>query len=135
MAKRARMRELKKREEESGEYSESSEWYSDSDTTDEEYFQIIAGEDPLGGDQAKETPWMKELREKFEKADADFSGTLSLNEFLKMQGSLAQEGGATDPTVQALSNRLTALESRMQENSEKLDRILTIVSRNGRGRR
>jgi Ca2+-binding EF-hand superfamily protein len=115
--------------------SSTSDESEDEDTTDEEYFKIIAGDDEGGG--AEETPMMKKLRESFENADINMDGTLTLKEFIEMQGSLpplgATSAGPSDDTFRSLTSRVQDLEAKVDRNNEKLDRILELlVERKGR---
>ena len=105
---------------------------SEGDTTDDEYFKLLAG----GGDDeskngGEEAPWIKEIRETFERADANKDGTLSLTELLAlMTQQRAQQQSQQQPQAQASpewTTRLEALEGKLQETNEKLDRILDLL--------
>mmetsp|Transcript_15636 Transcript_15636/g.29863 ORF Transcript_15636/g.29863 Transcript_15636/m.29863 type:complete len:487 (-) Transcript_15636:26-1486(-) len=125
MAKKARKRALKRREmskrgSTSFCSSSSSDYSSDGNTTDEEYFKLIAG---VEEEEEEETPWMKEQRRKFNLADADMDGTLTLKEYMKLQ-----EQAETNPLEPGqFLMRLQALEVQVADNSSKLARILTLL--------
>ena len=126
MAKHSRKRALKLREmtkrgsTASFNSSTSSDYGSDGNTTDEEYFRLIAGVDEEVED---ETPWMQEQRRKFNLADADMDGTLTLKEYMKLQEQA--ENNPLEPGQFLM--RLQALEVQVADNSSKLSRILTLL--------
>jgi voltage-gated potassium channel len=121
MAKQARKLALKQRAKGMSSFSSSSsEDDSDGNTTDEEYFALIAGADDEG--DKEETSWMKEQRQKFQTADADQDGTLTLKEFVRLQ---QEHEGPLEPT--AFLQRLQALELQAADNASKLSRILTLL--------
>jgi voltage-gated potassium channel len=144
MAKATRQKSLRKAQRESGELPLSSSSSSSSDgdddySTDEEYLKIIAGED---GEETTETetPFMKELREAFLKADTDTDGTLTLQEFMRMQqaahSSMATTtGGLTAVVDSNMSDRIQALEVKVDANNQKLDRILELLQNGGSKKR
>jgi hypothetical protein len=81
MAKRARKRALKERERSERGYSSTSsdenDEHSSSTDTDEEYFRIIAGEDPAEEETAttpEEMEKLRKLKKAFSEADSDFDG-------------------------------------------------------------
>jgi hypothetical protein len=122
----ARSRQLSKMKN-STENDESETWsYSTAGySTDEEYQRLIAGE---GSDD--ESDELKEIMTKFAQADEDGSGNISLKEFIalsqqqqhdKLQ-SLGTSGNGTE-----LSRRIAGLESRVKENSAKLDKVCKIL--------
>jgi hypothetical protein len=139
MAKATRQRSLKQSRKESGELpmSSSSSSSFDSDdsdgySTDEEYLKIIAGAEDEGETSETETPFMKQLRESFLKADGDADGSLTLQEFLRMQAAIpatvTTEGGLTQLVESnRMNDRMEAIEAKMEANSKKLDRILKIM--------
>lgn len=100
----------------------SDNWsYSSCDyLSDEEYRKIITGE---GGDEGH-VDKDKAAREAFCMADIDGSGNISLREYLawSRQQAVAAEGTRT-PTLHELSLSLSKMERRIEENSQKLDRI------------
>jgi len=119
MAKRARRRALKQR---SGYCSSSEEDSQDESTdTDEEYFKIIAGEEDES--EEEETERMKQIREAFMKADVNADGTLTLAEVSKMQ-NLPFGGESTN----ILAERIEKLEAQVQDNADKLDRIIELLA-------
>lgn len=126
MAKQARKRVLKRRENGDGASNEppstESDYDSDGNTTDEEYFRLIAGVDEEEEDE-DETPWMKEQRRKFNLADMDMDGTLTLKEYMKIQDQ--RENNPLEPGRFLM--RLEALEFQVADNSSKLSRILTLL--------
>ena len=128
MAKRERKRALKRREmSKRGSTTSicnsfsSSDYSSDGNTTDEEYFKLIAGVEE--DDEDDETPWMKEQRRKFNLADADMNGTLTIKEYMKLQ----EEAEANPLEPGQFLMRLQALEVQVADNSNKLSRILTLL--------
>jgi voltage-gated potassium channel len=130
VAKEARKRVLKRRtmssrKDSSSQYycsSSSSSAYSDGNTTDEEYFKLIAGLDEE--EDENETPWMKEQRRKFEAADVDMDGTLTLREYMKLQ----QANGEDSPLQpQEFLLRLQALELQVASNATKLQRVVELL--------
>ena len=128
VAKEARKRVLKrrtlsKRDSQYCSSSGSSSAYSDGNTTDEEYFKLIAGLDEE--EDEDETPWMKEQRKKCEAADVDMDGTLTLREYLKLQQE--NEEGPLQP--QEFLTRLPTLELQVAANSSKLTRILELLEK------
>jgi voltage-gated potassium channel len=143
MAKATRQRSLKQMQRESGELpmssSSSSSFDSDDDdgySTDEEYLKIIAGVEDEGETSETETPFMKQLRESFLKADEDASGSLTLQEFLRMQAAIPATGTTAGGLTQLVENnrmndRMVALEAKMESNSQKLDRILKLMQPGG----
>jgi hypothetical protein len=145
MAKATRQRSLKQMQRESGELpmssSSSSSYDSDYDdgySTDEEYLKIIAGEEDDGETSETETPFMKELRESFLKADADADGSLTLKEFLRMQqAATVTTGGGLTQLVEnnRMVDRMVALEAKEEANSQKLDRILELLQTGGAKKR
>lgn len=153
MAKQSRRREVKKRQEEQKrsqrqlEQEESGEFYGDSDTstawsdsdgntTDEEYFRLIAGEEEDGSDDDDDS-FVKQLKQNFKSADGDADGTLTLKEFIAMNNQLhwnQQPGGTpSDPSIKTsnprLEARISALEKAAKDNAEKLDLILKLVQK------
>ena len=81
MAKRSRKRALKERERSERGYSSTSsdenDEQSSSTDTDEEYFRIIAGEDPAEEETAttpEEMEQLRKLKKAFSEADSDFDG-------------------------------------------------------------
>lgn len=147
MAKATRQRALKQSQRDSGELpmSSSSSSSFDSDdsdgySTDEEYLKIIAGAEDDGGSVEIETPFMKQLRESFLKADADADGSLTLHEFLRMQAAIpptvTTEGGLTNLVeTNRMNDRMVALEAKAEANSQKLDRILDLLQKGGAKKR
>ena len=115
LAKRTRRKFL---EQKSSERSSSTDGIVD--TTDEEYFRIIAGEE-----EEDEEEWQREQRSKFDQADGDRDGTLTVAEFLALQQ--ADKDSATPKGDVKLVQRLEALEERMDETNRKLDRILQLL--------
>jgi len=93
---------------------------SEGNTTDEEYFKIIGGIDDTENDE-EEAPWMKEMRESFENADINRDGTLSLTEMISMMNKERQKAPPE------LAARMEALELKVKETNEKLDRILELL--------
>jgi hypothetical protein len=144
MAKATRQKSLRKAQRESGELPLSSSSSSSSDgdddySTDEEYLKIIAGED---GEETTETetPFMKELREAFLKADTDTDGTLTLQEFMRMKQAAHSSratttGGLTAVVDSNMSDRIQALEVKVDANNQKLDRILELLQNGGSKKR
>jgi hypothetical protein len=138
MAKATRQRSLKQLQRESGELpmssSSSSSFDSDEDdgySTDEEYLNIIAGEETT---ETTETPFMKQLREAFLKADADADGSLTLQEFMQtaIPATVATGGGLTQLVESnRMSDRMVALEAKVEANSQKLDRVLELLQKGG----
>jgi Ca2+-binding EF-hand superfamily protein len=149
MAKETLQRSLKQMQRESGEVPMSSSSSSsfdsnddDGDSTDEEYLKIIAGEedDNSGETTEKESPFMKKLRESFLEADADADGTLTLQEFLRMQAAIpatGTTGGGLTQLVESnrMSDRMVALEAKVEANNQKLDRILALLQKGGAKKR
>lgn len=119
MAKRQRRRVLEQRQSTSATLSSSTDSDHEIDTTDEEYFKIIAGEEPV--EEVPEDPFLKQLRESFQRADADMDGTLTLSEFMKMQSSTAPSEG--------LVTRINNIELQIQETNDKLDRIIEALAK------
>lgn len=113
MARRAR-----KRSQQEDSYMSSS---SSDNTTDDEYFRLIAGDD--GEDEGEEEPWMRRVRQAFENADENHDGTLTLQEAKDLMMN-----GAFQPDQGALAGRLAKLESEVAANSQKLDKILKLLS-------
>ena len=117
---------------EDDDYDVSTDEYS----TDEEYKKIIAGEESDSGDD--EDDEVKEALRLFRKADRDGSGTISLQEFLESL-QLNRDGVDDDDvddvdSVEAereegrrqarlLSERLTALESKVDDIADKVNRL------------
>lgn len=66
---------------------------------------------------------MKEQRRKFEAADIDMDGTLTLKEYMKLQQQ--NQDSPLDP--QQFLQRLHFLELQVADNSSKLSRILTLL--------
>jgi voltage-gated potassium channel len=146
MAKATRQRSLRQSRKESGELMSSSSSSSfDSDesdgySTDEEYLKIIAGAEDEGETSETETPFMKQLRESFLKADGDADGSLTLQEFLRMQEATPATGTTAGGLTQLVENnrmndRMVALEAKMEANSQKLDRILKLMQTGGAKKR
>jgi hypothetical protein len=153
MAKAARQRSLKQMKRESGALqlptssctSSTSSFdsdYTDGYSTDEEYLKIIAGEEDSGETSTEsETPFMKQLRESFLAADADADGSLTLKEFIRMQQAaipttVSAEGGLTQLVESnRMSDRMVALEAKVEANNQKLDRILELLQNGGAKKR
>jgi hypothetical protein len=91
---------------------------SKGNTTDEEYFRMIAGEESDDA-SGEETPWMKQTRERFQSADIDADGQLTLEETRNMLSSTESE----------LSGRIDQLENSLKENNAKLDLILQALQK------
>jgi len=90
--------------------------------SDEEYRRIIAG----GDDEDEDA----EAWKAFTLADIDGSGNISLSEYLAMsreQAAVAKAGTLTAASNRELTTRLNALEKRMEENSQKLDKICQML--------
>lgn len=104
-------RKAHQREKQGASYSYDSS--TSHNTTDEEYFALIAG-DADDDEDEEEQPWMKRVREAFETADVNADGTLTLAEAknLFMGGSF---GGGVETKA-----RLDALEA-------KMDRIIQLL--------
>ena len=131
MAKRARRRVLKERERSENGYSSTSSsdygYSTETVDTDEEYFKIIAGEEPEESEEGmtpEEKARMAALRAAFAEADKNFDGTLSLNEVKNMQSFLFNNAGGTGV---ASNERLEKLEKQVAANSQKLDQILKLL--------
>jgi hypothetical protein len=148
MAKATRQRSLQQMQRESGELpssgSSTSSFDSDYDdgySTDEEYLKIIAGAEDDGEASETETPFMKQLREAFLSADGDASGSLTLEEFVRMQAAIpatavTAEGGLTQVVENnRTSDRMVALEAKVEANNQKLDRILALLQKGGAKKR
>jgi voltage-gated potassium channel len=136
MAKRSRRRALKEREavQRGDSYKSSTSEEDDDDDestdTDEEYFKIIAGEedDDDGNNDSNKTPEelarQQALRAAFAQADVNADGSLSLTEVSKLQSLLK-----ADDSTRLLTGRMEAMETRVNDNTKKLDRILEILER------
>eukprot|EP00525_Craspedostauros_australis_P006005 CAMPEP_0198112148 /NCGR_PEP_ID=MMETSP1442-20131203/4046_1 /TAXON_ID= /ORGANISM="Craspedostauros australis, Strain CCMP3328" /LENGTH=218 /DNA_ID=CAMNT_0043768833 /DNA_START=11 /DNA_END=667 /DNA_ORIENTATION=+ len=117
-------------------------------STDEEYQKIIAGEDSEDDDDDDDDDHgniaMKHLLAKFAAADADGSGNISLQEFISLVQQQQQQqqqnatnavqiqgmgfvGGAAVRHDQQFQTRLSALEERVRNNSDKLDRLVNLL--------
>jgi voltage-gated potassium channel len=145
MAKATRQRSLKQLQRESGELPSSDcstssfdSDYDDGYSTDEEYLKIIAGAEDDGGETSEtETPFMKQLREAFLSADGDADGSLTLQEFLRMQAAIPATAGTAEGGLTQLvesnrtSDRMVALEAKVEANNQKLDRILELLQQGG----
>lgn len=132
MAKRARRRELKQRAASMRGDQVHTRSFSDSSEeldTDEEYFKIIAGEDGEAAEDANMTPAerarLEALREAFKEADINADGTLTFSEVGKMKGLFVD--GSEDEGV--LEERMSALETQVNDNTAKLDRILALLEK------
>lgn len=124
MAKRARKRALQKQSPTTTSCSSSnSSSSSDGDTTDDEYFRVIAGEEDDGDENEHETPWMKRVREAFEKADRDADGTLTLDEATNLIATANQQGSPGDD----LAGSVNSMEAELKETNKKLDLILQLL--------
>jgi voltage-gated potassium channel len=142
MAKQAHKRLLQRRSTHGSSTTSTDDYESESpddDSTDEEYFRIIAGADEEG-DGENDTPWMKEMRERFIKADGNMDGTLTLKEFFQLQASMGEDPHDITSSQTALVNasmmsRMEALESTVAANALKLDQILAVLSDSTKGRR
>jgi voltage-gated potassium channel len=99
---------------------------SGGNSTDEEYFKIIAGEDNELEDDASKA-WMKAQMLSFQKADVDNSGTISLREYLQMQSAKENEDDKVADGASRL--QLETLEKKVNKNCEKLDRILELLEK------
>jgi hypothetical protein len=106
-------------------------------TSDEEYQKIIAGDE---GDD--EDDRMKEWMERFEKADEDKSGALTMAEFvnlgmtqqqttpLNVHHSFGGGGGVRGVRgdgEESLLDRMEQLERKVDATSKKLDEILSLL--------
>lgn len=120
MAKRAY--ELSKREKEGVDLSE------DDYSTDEEYQKIIAGEEDADSTVGSEDdPWRRELLERFERADEDGSGNLTLKEFIEISTQAMSAKTVEGSDLAMVMSRVQQLERETKQNSEKLDRILELL--------
>lgn len=117
MARRQRKRVLLQRNASSIRESSTSE--EDLDTTDEEYFKIIAGEELDGDEGAPEDPLTRKLREAFENADTNMDGTLTLSEFIRLSAS----------DTGSIQERVDKLEAQAVENAQKLDLIISMMQK------
>jgi hypothetical protein len=110
-------RQSYKRQKRSSNAPDADTWSFSSDdySTDEEYRKIIAG-----GDEDEE-----EARTDFNLADVDGSGNISLTEFLAMSREKAAE--ASMGSSEELVARISRIERRVEENSEKLDKICRML--------
>ena len=102
---------------------ESENWsYSSCDySSDEEYRKIIAGEDD-GTDEDSAA------RQAFRLADIDGSGNISLAEYLTLSRNQAPaDQGIGVSSIQEINLALSTMERRIEENSQKLDRITRLL--------
>jgi Ion transport protein len=147
MAKRARRRALEKqrvnREQgatATGNDADTSSSSSDGETTDEEYFRVIAGEgdgDESNTDDAKKSQWMQEVREAFVKADSDGTGTLSLAETASLLAAtttstcdaVGENGAVAATPFHTVLNRLDRYEEDLRQTNQKLDLILHLLQK------
>ncbi len=94
---------------------------------DEEYRRIIAG-----ADEAEERDAESQARKAFLLADIDRSGSISLTEYLAMSreqaANLKNSEGLSALTIEDLSNRFRALETRVEENSQTLEKIYQLLN-------
>jgi hypothetical protein len=116
-AKRTRQLEKRKaRRAEDPDGGSSTEEYS----TDEEYQKIIAGEET---DDEMDDETMEALK-LFRQADADGSGSISKKEYLELVRLNQKTSlGATAPQEVGLTARLTALEKKVDDIAERVNRL------------
>jgi voltage-gated potassium channel len=136
MAKRERRRQKKKMQDRQDNCwtttttSSSSSSSSSAGTTDEEYFRTIAGEESES-DAEKETPWMKQVRAAFEKADANMDGTLTIREATELLTNYTvQNNDNNDDRIQstaALTARIDSLEATIRAQNDKLDQVMAVL--------
>lgn len=130
-AKRAYQKAQRAKE---GIYVDSSE---DDYSTDEEYQKMIAGEesDGEGAMDGMDPVERQQLLDKFNEMDQDGSGTITIKEFMTLYKAQQQQGNFigdiggsdTNTTILSLSNRIKRLETAMESNSHKLDKILQML--------
>jgi hypothetical protein len=136
MAKQARRRTLRARASSSGDNASSISSSSEvSVDTDEEYMRIIAGaEDESDTDAtAAAAALKKEMQDFFDRADHDGDGTLSMEEAWRIRGLVGKEGKESLSQSLLLLQRMQNLENRVQENTQKLDRILGLLQQKKKG--
>ena len=100
-------------------------------STDQEYMKIIAGAESDDSDDEDEDPQMKLFLSRFQLADTDGSGNISLGEFLKLsqQQQVEQETQLIKTKSEDLGNRISVLEKSVKENSKKLDMAVASLER------
>ena len=115
--------------------AEGMETSDDDYSTDEEYMKIIAEVNEVGSNNGSngDDSWHKELLERFQQADTDGSGNLTLREFIDIsnavQGASNVAGGAAGSghVLATIVSRVKQLETEVRDNTKKLDRILDLL--------
>ena len=101
----------------------SSDWSSSDDdySTDEEYIKIIAGDEGGNGEEDEAT---KAAMAAFLKADADGSGSMSLQEYLQMTRSAATSQGS-----EALTQRIDRLEAKVDDLVSTMNKLCELMEK------
>jgi len=105
-------------------YSDFDTWsYSSEDySTDEEYFKIIAGKEEDDDDSDEDDEARKAMVHMF-----DASNAMPLSELISHRSGREEEEKVTT-TSTTMQSRLSALESKTEENSIKLDKIILMLN-------
>ena len=115
--------------------SDTWSFSSDDYSTDEEYRKLIAGVDDEDDEDGPDAQAIADFR----LADVDGSGNISLTEYLALsreKSAAAAAGVASSARIgtesgvvggEELSSRILRMEQRIEENSQKLDKICGIL--------
>jgi hypothetical protein len=90
---------------------------------------MIAGEESES-DAEQDTPWMKQVRAEFEKADANMDGALTIREATELLTNYAVNNNSNDGRIQntaTLTARTDSLEATIHAQNEKLEQVMALL--------
>ena len=108
-----RTRQLAKRQASTNDIDDMS---TDEYSTDEDYQKIIAGEESSSSDDDDAGAIARAMRSAFDTGDADGSGSINFEEFMKLSQSRTME-------TASLEGRVAVLEDKLDEALDKIDKL------------